>query len=325
MTLELKFYEYMRSLPHIKSLKMVSVAVSGGVDSIVLTDIASQYAQESGIKLVCLSVDHKLRHDSTHQLHELHAYLSQRGIEHHILPWEHSELITTAVQQKARLHRYKLLTEWCERKNVGVLLTAHHLDDQFETFIMRLSKGSGLRGLGAMRQETKRHQASISIIRPFLDIPKKDIINYANQRKLPVWQDSSNENLKFLRAKIRKNQSTFSDMGFSLESFNLTLLRLQEAQKFIERSTAAACDKLNITTEEAGVSCDLVKLQQIDPYLLCEVLLSFIENFHYRFVRKESLNRLVEFITCDTTTLFTLAHLIWRKKKGRLIITREQR
>src|SRR5579872_5416214 len=133
----------------------LAIAVSGGPDSLALALLAHQWATSHGGKAIALTVDHRLREGSTAEAQQVHTWLTTIGLEHHILTWV-GEKPQVAIQATAREARYRLLQTWCQERGIQALLTAHHAQDQLETFLIRLSKGSGLKGLAGIQGIVKK-------------------------------------------------------------------------------------------------------------------------------------------------------------------------
>ncbi|MFP3027204.1 MAG: tRNA lysidine(34) synthetase TilS, partial [Wolbachia sp.] len=129
----------------------IAVAVSGGVDSIVLLHLMTNWAKKNKLSLpIALTVNHGLRSESQKEADFVISYAKELGAkESFILNWE-KQNIKGNIQLQARKARYKLLEEWCKNNNVKCLLVAHHKDDQAETFLLRLERGSGVDGLSSM-------------------------------------------------------------------------------------------------------------------------------------------------------------------------------
>ncbi len=157
----------------------VVLAVSGGVDSMAMAHILHQFwAQTQGVKqsLRALIIDHGIRANSAQEAGLTAQRLTAFGIPNRI-----ERLATPApekgIQAWARDHRYQAL--WREAcRDQAVIVTGHHREDQAETMMMRLSKGSGIKGLAGMRQQSDRH--GIKLIRPFLSISKQRLCDYAD-------------------------------------------------------------------------------------------------------------------------------------------------
>jgi tRNA(Ile)-lysidine synthase len=129
--------------------KRIAVAVSGGGDSVALALLVNERAKECGGEMLALTVDHKLRADSTAEALAVQKIFHDRGIAHEILTWEGAKP-ATHIQERAREARYRLLLAACRAHGFDTLAVAHNLEDQLETFWMRLAHGSGLDGLAGM-------------------------------------------------------------------------------------------------------------------------------------------------------------------------------
>lgn len=303
-------------------IRKLAVAVSGGEDSMVLTHLLSDFCADHAIELFCISVDHKLRQESTRELQELHHYLDKRKLNHTILTWQH-EKITSALQQKARQARYQLIKEWCLANDITVCCIAHHAQDQFETFMMRLAKGSGVRGLCVMQENTDLGQ-SIRLLRPLLHVKKDAIHAYAEHHNLPIWQDPSNTNQQFTRVHVRSHQEVLDKLGLNANSVSRTIENMREVQHFIDSQVLSALPALEITHVSGALTCNLDALLGLNDFIMREVLHYFILEFGHTFVKKESLREFAFNIRGSQKT-FTLANLLWQKKQSRLIVSRENR
>jgi len=174
--------------------KPVAVAVSGGPDSMALLLLL----KKSGARIHALTVDHRLREDSTAEAKQVASWCKNLDIPHTILTWNHDG-ITSGLQQQARDARYSLMLNWCRENNFEHLATAHHLDDQIETFIFRLLRQSGIEGLSAMLPTTCRE--GIFLHRPLLSFPKYRLI--ATLENHPFITDPSNQNMRYTRNELR--------------------------------------------------------------------------------------------------------------------------
>ena len=190
------------------------LAVSGGVDSMAMAHILHQFwAQSQGEpqSLRALIIDHGIRANSAQEAALTAQRLTALGIPNRIERLA-NPAPETGIQAWARDHRYQAL--WREAcRDQAVIVTGHHADDQAETMMMRLSKGSGIKGLAGMRPQSDRH--GIKIIRPFLTVPKQTLCDYAAKHGIEYVDDPSNENPKFERVRWRQAQPQFDDLGFS--------------------------------------------------------------------------------------------------------------
>ncbi|NCP61631.1 MAG: tRNA lysidine(34) synthetase TilS [Alphaproteobacteria bacterium] len=174
----------------------IAVAVSGGADSLALTFLLKEQIQKQRGELVALTVDHGLRPQSAQEAKNVQKLLKNHGIEHHILTWQ-GEKPLTAIQAKARDKRYDLLKTWCLEQGYEFLFLGHHQGDQSETYCMRLRQNSGLLGLACMRPLSKHR--TLTLVRPFLEIPKDRLKKTLKQLQIEWVEDSGNQNRAFER------------------------------------------------------------------------------------------------------------------------------
>jgi tRNA(Ile)-lysidine synthase len=179
----------------------VAVAVSGGSDSMALALLVKEWTRGVSGRLTCLIVDHGLRAESREEAEWVKAHLTDLGIEAVILTWE-GEKPKARIQEVARAKRYELLEAWCERHHVLHLLVAHHGDDQWETVMYRLSKGSDLKGLLGIQPVVQRPFGRI--LRPFLGFSKEAVSRVLKSYQGKNVEDPSNQNDKFTRIKWRQ-------------------------------------------------------------------------------------------------------------------------
>ena len=160
----------------------VAVAVSGGADSMALTLLADDWARKMGGRVTALSIDHGLRPAAADETRQVGVWLAARNIEHHVLTWD-GEKPQTGLQASARAARYDLLAQWCRHARVLHLLLAHHLEDQAETFLLRLNRDSGIDGLAAMAAVVEK--ADMRVLRPLLGVPKARLRATLQSRSQP--------------------------------------------------------------------------------------------------------------------------------------------
>jgi tRNA(Ile)-lysidine synthetase-like protein len=166
------------------------LALSGGVDSIVLLDLLSNL---EGVELVLAHFNHGIRTDAVRD----EDFVRQKAKDYRlILEVGQGNLGAQASEETAREARYKFLRDICDRHEANTIITAHHQDDMLETAIINILRGTGPQGLMAM-------QTNPDIVRPLLEVPKKDIVTYAQAKKLEWVEDESNDDLKYLRNYIR--------------------------------------------------------------------------------------------------------------------------
>ncbi len=242
----------------------IAVAVSGGADSMALMHLAQralalvpppdQPAHSDRPRLLVLTVDHGLRPDSADDADWVADQAEDVGLPCKVLKWG-GRKPSKGIQAAARAARYRLLHEALVEEakpydsHERWLLTAHHQEDQAETFVMRLARGSGIDGLSAMQEMTTLSPAPtpdaatsgrMTIRRPLLDVPKSRLIATLEAAGLSWREDPSNEREDFERVRIRKALAILADVGVTSDAIARSAARLSRARRAIERQTAEA-------------------------------------------------------------------------------------
>jgi tRNA(Ile)-lysidine synthase len=191
------------------------------------------------IPIEIATVDHGLRAGSHQEAEQVAAWSRSVGFAHHVLSWE-GEKPTTRIQERARAARYRLLERCAGRIGADHIVAAHHADDQAETVLLRLTRGSGPAGLAGMAPFTKL--GAVTLARPLLDVPKADLAAFCEAAGHPFLRDWSNENPAFARTRLRKLRELLDAEGLD----RVSLLRLARRAARAE----AALTELAISTRE---------------------------------------------------------------------------
>ena len=214
--------------PFIEGDDSFAVALSGGPDSMALAWLMGQLGRDVHL----LHVDHGLREESGAQSERLKALVSDwPHVTFVPLKWAH-EAVLDRIQERARNARYDLMAGYCQAHDIQKLFLAHHQDDQAETVLFRLAKGSGLDGLSAMQPE--QEMGGVMLCRPFLDIPKARLLETCRVHHLEYLQDPSNENADFSRVRLRAARDVLEAEGLSNKRLSLTSKRLLRARKTLD-------------------------------------------------------------------------------------------
>jgi tRNA(Ile)-lysidine synthase len=205
----------------------LGIAVSGGPDSVALLLLTA--AARPG-KIEAATVDHVLRPESRAEAEMVANICKQFGIPHAILTAEWEQKPESALQERARTERYRLLGLWAKERGISALLTAHHADDQVETLVMRLNRGSGVRGLAGMR--AARRLGDIHLVRPLLSWRRSELECICQAAGIQSVCDPSNENESFERVRVRK---ALADADWlDTDSIVRSAANLAEAEEAIE-------------------------------------------------------------------------------------------
>lgn len=205
---------FLASLTNVQAGPHVALAVSGGGDSMGLLALAARAAKDSQApKFSVLSVDHGLRAAAQQEVVQVAATCARLGLPHFKLKAD-ERLTGGNLQQKARDLRYRLMAKWCHLHGACLVL-AHHQEDQAETVLMRLARGSGIDGLAAMApvQTLQMAGGPLRLIRPFLDIASADLRQVAIDDGLPFVEDPSNQDRRFERVRWRQIMPQLAENG----------------------------------------------------------------------------------------------------------------
>ncbi len=223
----------------------IALAVSGGADSLALMLLARRWAELAGPaqRIVVLTVDHGLRAEAAVEAAEVARIAGAIGFPARILRWDgpHPD---ASIEAAAREARYRLLFDAMREEGLAHLATAHHLDDQAETVLMRLARGSGVYGLAGMARRSERGDAVL--VRPLLDIPHADLLAIVTAAGLAPVDDPHNRDHRFARARMRALMPVLASEGMTAERLAATAHRLRRAaaalDHYVDRLLAAAAD-----------------------------------------------------------------------------------
>lgn len=200
-------------------------------------------------KFIILHVDHGLRPTSANDAKLVADAAKKLGMNCAVLKWT-GKKPKTGLEAAAREARYKLMTEYCRANDIGIILTAHQADDQIETFLMNLGRGSGIYGLGAMRPVTSRD--GIILARPLLDISRDELTEYCRANKIKFVNDEMNDVMDFARVRIRKNRHLLRDQLGITDARILTAIEsVGRARDAMESKVEDLMKKIQENVEEA--------------------------------------------------------------------------
>ncbi len=188
----------------------IAVAVSGGADSMALALLGDNWARRRKGSIAALTVDHGLRNGSAMEAEKTGRWLARRQIEHHILAWRGPKP-GSGIQAAARTARYRLMSEWSRQNSVLHLLLAHHQEDQAETFLIRMGRGSGVYGMSGM--SAVMETPSVRLVRPLLEISRQRLKHTLKQFGQDWMEDPSNRDPAFARARLRSCRRELDGAG----------------------------------------------------------------------------------------------------------------
>jgi tRNA(Ile)-lysidine synthase len=212
------------------------LAVSGGPDSMALLLLAARWRADlrRGPQLLAVTIDHGLRPQSAREAKMVGALAQRLAVAHRTIGWR-GKKPPTGLQEAARQARYRLLAAAARKAGAKCILTAHTLDDQAETVLMRLARGSGPTGLGAMAAETELPElGGLTLIRPLLTVPKRRLIATLKAQGVAFADDPSNRDPRFTRARLRALMPALAAEGLDAARLALLALRLRRSEAALE-------------------------------------------------------------------------------------------
>ncbi len=303
----------------------IAVAVSGGGDSMALALLLKDYCGDNGLSLTALTVDHGLRPESADEVAQVGRWMKQAGIVHHVLNWTGNKP-QARIQELAREARYRLMSEYCRKNNIKYLCLAHHADDQAETILFRLAKGSGVDGLSGIRPVAVLSDGPL-LLRPLIGVRHDDLISYNVSQKQEWVEDPSNQNNRYARARIRNSFDVLEKEGLSTERLCRLAERLQSVSEVVDEVIENKYKNIAIFIDTKRIEIKYDDLIICHKEIIRRIISRLIEHFYPAKiypVRLEDVERLAQRIKENTNFRgATLAGCIFRKKKNVLLVERE--
>ena len=298
------------------------VAVSGGPDSLALSALCKTYSEEEKNKVFYVLIDHNIRTNSKKESLAVKSLLKKKGILLIIL--KNKKKINKNIQSQARKIRYELLLTYCKKNKIKFIMTGHHRDDQIETFLIRLSRGSGVQGLSSMNKMTKLNNRTM-LFRPLLNTNKEDLVFLAKKYYGKIFKDPSNINQKYLRTNIRNLIRQFEKNGIkrdriinSINNLAATRDTLNDYIKSIEKK----CLTKKKNTILITLKIFLLEKKDIQLKIISNSL-KYISKNYYPPRAKKILN-LMNRIKLEKEIQATLGGCIINKRQNNLIISKEE-
>ena len=223
-----------------------AIAVSGGGDSIALMHLLRDWAKKARVAApVVLTVDHGLQPNSTANARKVLRWAKALGLKAHPLTWDGTKP-KADVEAEARQARYRLMGEWCRANGVATLYAGHTRDDQAETFLLRLARGSGLDGLAAMRAVSPYPAPGfeeLRLARPLIDLDRETLRNDLTARGQKWIEDPMNTDPRFSRVRIREAMELLSVAGLTSARIADAASHLGRAREALDAVTAAVVQR----------------------------------------------------------------------------------
>ncbi|MEM9350878.1 MAG: tRNA lysidine(34) synthetase TilS [Pseudomonadota bacterium] len=285
--------------------KHIALAVSGGGDSMAMLYLAAPWARVMGIKLYVCTVNHHLRPEAADEVALVARACEELGLFHQVLDWPGEG--EGNLHDAARRGRLEVIGRW--RGGLTQVAMAHTRDDQAETFLMRLARGSGIDGLAGMpaRREVRlgdgweplaRHPqgppwpsvfpGSFDIIRPLLGVSREELRHFLNVLKIDYADDPSNDDPAYERVRMRKALPGLSELGLTVDRLASTAERLGETREAVITRALAAHRACRVTGVGEGLfdiayeRDAFAKIERDTQLRLLAAALQFVSHDPYR-------------------------------------------
>jgi tRNA(Ile)-lysidine synthase len=246
-----------------KGVPAIVLAVSGGPDSIALMWLAARWRRTlaRGPRLIAVTVDHGLRAEAAREARDVKRLARTLDLPHRTMCWTGAKP-KTGLPAAARSARYRLLAQAARASGATHILTAHTRDDQAETLLMRLVRGSGIAGLAAMARVTERE--GVMLARPFLNVSKAQLVETLKRAKVGFADDPTNRDTHFTRPRIRAVMPVLAAEGGDARNLARLASRLARANAAVEVLVEGAERYLALKDLEAGIETKIFEAKTFE-------------------------------------------------------------
>lgn len=249
----------------------ILLAVSGGPDSVALMLIAAKWASllAAPPPISVATVDHRLRESASREAEMAASWATALSLPHAILVWEGVKP-KSRIQERAREARYELLFQHAARIGANCVMTAHHADDQAETILFRLLRGSGISGLAGMERESERN--GLVLTRPLLGYTKMDLVAFCEAKAHRFIEDPSNHDPCYARTGIRRLGGLLASEGFDRAALLRLGNRAARAEAALAARARAIREQLSARREPGRFVADVSALKDEPEEILLRIL-----------------------------------------------------
>ena len=219
----------------------LGVAVSGGGDSVALLHLLAAWRAAGGPELAAVTVDHGLRAEAAAEAEAVAVACAGLGVPHTVLRWQGWDRRGN-LQDAARRARQRLIEDWAAGQGVGAVALGHTADDQAETVLLRLARGSGVDGLSGMAAE--RRAEGVLWLRPLLEVRREALREWLRARGIGWAEDPSNDDPRFDRVKARQALAALAPLGLNVEGLLDTAARMRMAREALALAAEKAARAL---------------------------------------------------------------------------------
>ena len=318
--LSLIYRSLKKKLDYSKKKKFV-VGVSGGPDSLALTALTKAYSLEKKCKIYYVLVDHNLRKNSSKEASQVKNLLKKHEISLKILT--NKRVINKNVQSQAREIRYDLLVKFCKKNKLNNILTAHNLEDQVETFFIRLSRGSGLDGLSSMKQ-IYNINSKISLSRPLLDVNKIQLKKISKIIFGKYFKDPTNNNKKYLRTRVRNLKKSLESSGINYNQIIKSINNLASSRETLNFYFNKIYNEIT-QKDKKNIVIKIEKFKKLNKEMQMRVIKKSLKELtkSYYLQRAKKINYLIAQILTKERLNYNLAGCLIMVEKNNIILMKK--
>ena len=304
--------------PYLLSKKNLFVALSGGIDSIVLLNEINKQKRKKNLLLTAIHVNHNIHPDSKKWMEFCEDFCKRNQIKFLSKTLKKTKKKEASLENSFRKARYKFFEE---NLHDGILFMGHHLDDQIETFFLRILRGAGIQGLKSIPKE--RLLGNGKLVRPFLGVSKEDLIFQAKKDKLKYIKDPSNKENHFDRNYLRNKLLPLLEKRWPSYRGNVNQLisNLIEADSILTQTTISDFKKVRLNEKKIS----LIELNKLDEARQKNVVFYWVENLKLKKPSSKVINLFFSKFLKDNKT--PNSKFIWgaKKKQGSVCIEKNKK
>jgi len=298
------------------------LAVSGGPDSTALLALADRWRRAAAVPVSVATVDHGLRAESRAEAEAVGALCAARGLAHAILTWA-GEKPATGLPAAAREARYRLLGSHALAIGADTIVTAHHADDQAETVLMRLTRGSGPAGLAGMARLSPAswpEGEGLTLARPLLCVAKADLVGFCRAEALSYFEDATNADEAYRRPQLRQLAAVLAREGLGRAELNRLAARAARAERALGPAIAAMIEALPAQRDAKAFEAPSDAVLGLPDEALVRLLSTEVARIGGAAPRLEQVENLVEKLRRNRALAATLGGVSIKCDAKRLIL-----
>lgn len=302
-----KLQKFLLNVLLVEPNSKILVAVSGGVDSVTLLDALFMLVHRYGFQLGVAHLNHLLRSEEANKDEDFVVNLSK---EYGLPFWgqridvgEFAKIHSLGIEHAGREVRYDFLKRAAQSFGANYIATAHTLDDQAETILLNLIRGSGIRGLQGIA-ERKSLGRGLTLLRPFFYFKKSELINYAEHRNLKWREDATNSMLVYNRNKIRHMLIPLLEREFNpniAEVLSRTSVIAKSVQKLVDSAIRDLLDNCVDCISADECKLDTLKIKHYDSFIIGEIIQNIIsENFGIPYISYQKVDSICKLFASES-------------------------